>query len=80
MALKLNGKDDRLRRSDFRALAAIAGLTGGTIDAAIDDMVRRLSRTIDSLAIPALPGLPQKSTDLVARLAAIVHSRIAAFS
>jgi serine/threonine-protein kinase HipA len=26
MALKLNGKDDQLRRADFRALAATAGL------------------------------------------------------
>jgi serine/threonine-protein kinase HipA len=42
MALKLNGKDDNLRRADFRTLAATAGLRAADADAAIDDMLRRM--------------------------------------
>jgi serine/threonine-protein kinase HipA len=52
MALKLNGKDDNLRRADFRALATTAGLRAGDVDAAIDDMVRRLDRAVDQVALP----------------------------
>ena len=36
LALKLNGKDDKLRRADFRAFAATAGLKAAEADAAID--------------------------------------------
>lgn len=80
MALKLNGKDDRLRRSDFRALATIAGLTAGAADAAMDDMAKCLSDAIGKLALPALPGLPPQSGELVPKLADIVRSRIDAVS
>jgi hypothetical protein len=32
MALKLNGKDDELRRRDFRALASTAGISAAQAD------------------------------------------------
>jgi len=80
MALKLNGKDDRLRRADFRSLAAIAGLAAGAADTAMDDMAQRLSEAIGTLAIPTLPGLPPESGELAAKLAGIVRARIDALS
>jgi serine/threonine-protein kinase HipA len=52
MALKLNGKDDNLRRADFRTLAATAGLRVGDADAAMDDMLRRMGGAIDGIALP----------------------------
>lgn len=52
MALKLNGKDDNLRRADFRALAATAGLRVAVADAAIDDMLGRMGSVIDRIALP----------------------------
>ncbi|MGH7015007.1 MAG: type II toxin-antitoxin system HipA family toxin [Stellaceae bacterium] len=52
MALKLNGKDDSLRRADFRALATNAGLKVADADAAIDDMLKRLDSVIDAIALP----------------------------
>lgn len=42
VAIKLNGKDDHLRRSDFRALAATMGLKAVDADAAIGDVIVRL--------------------------------------
>ena len=37
MALKLNGKDERLKRADFLGVSAIAGLRAADTNAAIDD-------------------------------------------
>jgi serine/threonine protein kinase HipA of HipAB toxin-antitoxin module len=42
MALKLNGKDDRLRRADFRALSSTVGLRVSDADAAIDAVLEKL--------------------------------------
>lgn len=52
MALKLNGKDDNLRRADFREFAKTAGLRVGDADGAIDDMVQRLRDAVDRVALP----------------------------
>jgi len=42
LALKLNGKDDNLRRADFRVLATTAGLRAADTDVEIDDLLQRL--------------------------------------
>src|SRR5262245_14271873 len=73
MALKLNGKDDRLRRADFRSLAMIAGLAAGAADTAMDDMAQRLSKAIGTIAIPTLQGLPPERGELAAKLDGIVR-------
>jgi serine/threonine-protein kinase HipA len=52
LALKLNGKDDNLRRADFRALATTAGLRAGDAEAALDGLLQRLGRAIDAIAVP----------------------------
>ena len=52
MALKLNGKDDNLRRADFRALATTAGLRTGDADAAMDDMLKQIGGAIDRISLP----------------------------
>ena len=41
MALKLNGKDERLKRADFLAVSAIAGLRASDTHAAIDEVLPR---------------------------------------
>ena len=46
MALKVNGKDDRLRRTDFRALATTAGARASDADAAMDEIIERLKEAI----------------------------------
>jgi len=42
MALKISGKDERLRRADFRRFASTAGLLTGAADSAMDDLVAAL--------------------------------------
>jgi serine/threonine-protein kinase HipA len=58
LALKLNGKDDNLRRADFRALATTAGLRAADADKAIDQVLKDTRRVIGSIALPKgiIPG------------------------
>ncbi len=53
MALKLNGKDDRLTRQDFLALARTIGLTVGDAEAAMRELAGRLSERARTLRLPA---------------------------
>src|SRR4029077_7639781 len=55
MAFKLNGKDDRLRRADFRALAATGGLRVKDADTAIDDMIETVNKAAERIVLPKLP-------------------------
>ncbi len=50
MALKLNGKDDRLRRLDFLMLAQKIGLP--VAEFALADLAARLSRRAGTLDLP----------------------------
>ena len=52
LALKLNGKDDNLRRADFQALATTAGLRAGDAEGAVDEVVQRLRGALDGIAVP----------------------------
>jgi serine/threonine-protein kinase HipA len=55
MALKLNGKDDKLRRADFKTVATRAGLKAGTADELIDDLVAAMKTAVDQVKLPLLP-------------------------
>lgn len=52
MALKLNGKDDRLTRKDFLALARTIDLPAGRAEALIDDAAARVGNAAADLALP----------------------------
>ena len=78
MALKLNGKDDRLLRADFKALAATAGVSAGDADAAIDDLVGRLSGALQVIALPPLVATDSPAGAAAAQMKQIVSERIAA--
>lgn len=52
MALKLNGKDDRLTRSDFMTLARTIGLPQGAAETAITDLTTRLRAEVDAIRLP----------------------------
>lgn len=56
MALKLNGKDDRLVQQDFLALARTIGLAAGEAEAALADLARRLSKRAAMLTLPEFAG------------------------
>ena len=56
MALKLNGKDDRLSPQDFLALARTIGLTAGDAEAAITELAARLAERALTLRLPDFAG------------------------
>lgn len=77
MALELNGKDDHLRRADFRVLGATAGMKTADIDAAMDDMIERLRQALDRIPQPEPSGSPREAAIMAARTRAMVRSRLA---
>jgi serine/threonine-protein kinase HipA len=80
MALKLNGKNQRLKRADFLAVSAIAGLRASDTNAAIDDVLDRVQAGIASIRLPALPGYRPSGEAAVTRTLELCRDRIAAFA
>jgi serine/threonine-protein kinase HipA len=80
MALKLNGKDDNLRRSDFRTLAITAGLRARNVDAAIDDVLQKMAGAIDGISLSAtiVPG--NEMREIVGDTLDICRRRIKTFA
>lgn len=80
MALKLNGKDDRLRRADFKALAATAGIRAGNADRAIDAVAQAVDAAAANLTVPPLiaPGSPAAEAAVTIRH--LVAERVASLS
>jgi serine/threonine-protein kinase HipA len=79
MALKVNGKDERLRRADFRALAATAGLPAAQADAAIDEMVQRVNGAAGAVSLPNLSEYGAGGEAAVARMLALCRTRTEEF-
>jgi serine/threonine-protein kinase HipA len=80
MALKLNGKDERLKRADFLAAAATAGLRVSDTNAAIDQVVERLRATVAAISLPTLAGCGLSGELAVRRTLEICRERIASFA
>ena len=80
LALKLNGKDDNLRRADFRALATTAGLRAAEADVAIDDLLQRLGGVIDQIALPEPIELTDDARKMATEVLNICRRRIEALT
>jgi len=80
MALKLNGKDERLKRADFLAVSAIAGLRASDTNAAIDDVLERMRAAVTAITLPTLPGYGPSGAAAVTRTLEICQERTAAFA
>jgi len=80
MALKLNGKDDGLRRRDFRTFAGTAGLRAADTDAAIDGLLGRLGLVIDQIALPVLASYGPNGRPMAERMLDIVRARLSSFA
>lgn len=78
MALKLNGKDDRLGRQDFLALARTIGLTAAGSEAAIAQLAGRLAERATTLRLPDFAGQSEAAEAVQDRVLAIVSERCAA--
>ena len=79
MALKLNGKDDRLGRQDFLALARTIGLTAAGSEAAIAELGGRLAERATTLRLPDFAGQSEAAKAAQERVLSIVNERCAAF-
>lgn len=79
MALKLGGKDERLRRSDFVGLATLSGLRAGDAQAIIDDVLERMPRALDALVVPQALQWGAEARATVDRSVGICRARLAAF-
>ena len=80
MALKLNGKDDRLNAQDFLALARTIGLTAGDAGAAITELAARLAERALTLHLPDFAGHAEAARSAQGKLMAIVSERSAAIA
>lgn len=80
MALTLNGKDARLKRADFLAVAATAGLRTSDTNAAIDDVLDRMRLAVAAITLPTLPGYGPSGEVAVTRTYEICRERIATFA
>jgi len=80
MALKLNGKDDRLRRADFKSLAATAGLRATDADAAISDLMERLAAAVEDVTPPPLITADSPAAEAMAQMRGLIRQRIESFT
>jgi serine/threonine-protein kinase HipA len=76
IALKLNGKDDRLRHADFRALASTAGIRAADADVAIDEMLSGLRSALDRIAIPAVVPANSPGGDAAQKMRTLIAGRL----
>src|SRR5487761_206425 len=79
MALKLNGRDDNLRRADIRALAVNAGLTVAEADAATDSMLHDMRLAVERVALPEKIARTVDPNNVIAGMLEICRNRISAF-
>jgi serine/threonine-protein kinase HipA len=80
MAFKLNGKDDRLRRSDFRTFAGTAGLKTAIADAAIDEMIAHMAEAVERITLPNLPTYGPEGKAMAQRMLEISKALIGSFA
>jgi len=80
LALKLNGKDDDLRRRDFQTFASTAGLNAAAADTEIDSLVASLSASLDRITLPALADYGPNGQSLSEKMLDIVQSRTTSFA
>jgi serine/threonine-protein kinase HipA len=79
MALKISGKDERLKRADFRRFAATAGIPAAAADTAMDELAAALARGLDNLALPDPLTDGSVGAERAAQMREIVRARLASF-
>ncbi|MHB8347401.1 MAG: type II toxin-antitoxin system HipA family toxin [Acidiferrobacterales bacterium] len=80
LALKLKGKDDKLRRADFRAFAGTAGLKAGDADAAIDEMLGRMNEAVNRITLPSVLKYGTEGGKMAQQMLDICRNRIESFA
>jgi serine/threonine-protein kinase HipA len=79
MALKITGKDERLKRADFRRFSATAGIPAAAADTAMDELIAALAYGLDHL-VPPLPLTDGSvGAERAAQMREIVRERLDTF-
>lgn len=79
MALKLNGKDDRLHAGDFSTFARTARLKAADGDAAIDSMLNQLEQAVAKISLPVLSEYGPNGKQTAEQMLEIIRSRLRSF-
>lgn len=80
MAFKLNGKDDRLKRADFRTFAATAGLKASAADSLIDELLQTMRGAVEHIAIPRLFNSGPAALTTIDAMLTQIRNRAASFA
>lgn len=79
MALKINGKDNRLRREDFLKMAATAGLTVTAANQAIEELLSGLRAGVEAVTTPNVAGMDEDIAGKAQQMLAICRERVGEF-
>ena len=79
MALKLCGKDNRLRRADFIKAAATAGLTAGDANGAMDELLGKFKTGLELVSLPEIDGISDKLKYSAQKMLDISRERLNGF-
>lgn len=80
MALKLNGKDNRIKRSDFQRMAATIGVNANKARDAIDELCANMKAKLESLAVPEIAGADHEIAARVDQMLTICRERLTEFA
>ena len=79
MALKLNGKDDRLTRQDFMTLARTIDLRAGDAALGLAEVAARVGAAAPDLILPSFARRAMAAADALGQIKEIVAARARAF-
>lgn len=80
MALKLNGKDERLTMADFLALARTIGLPMGNAEAAVNGLTTTLSEHGAEMGLPEFISQSETAIEVRKQISALLHGRSASLT
>jgi serine/threonine-protein kinase HipA len=80
MALKLNGKDDRLTRGDFLTLARTIGISRGVAETAIAELTTNLANAVETVRLPAFAARTEAASAVQGQIMALVRARCGALA
>ena len=80
MALKLNGKDDRLTRGDFLTLARTIGVPQGVAEAAIAEVTTNLTNAVETVRLPGFAAKAEAASAVQGQIMGLVRARCAALA
>ncbi|MDB5658058.1 MAG: HipA protein [Cypionkella sp.] len=80
MALKLNGKDDRLTRGNFLTLARTIGVPQGVAEAAIAEVTNNLTNAVETVRLPGFAAKSEAASAVQGQIMGLVRARCAALA